>query len=180
MSPPQPRPATGRLPMILWAVSCVLVLGAIIGGLGVTGGPLVQREHRFDELRVQRLNHLLGEIQQYTEQHGRLPNPEQLRALAPRTTLDPATNKPLGYTVGGAQSFSLCATFTRAYPANDHPGQTRNATSELMIERPATAGPHCFRFEYESRPSDVSHELFQFRRVSGEPPQPSPRTHSRS
>ena len=99
--------------LIAWIVSAV-ILASIVYGFFLIGLPSSQRARRFDEQRVNNLTTLQSEIINYWQQKDELP--QSIDALRSQITgfvppVDPETAQPYEYTVVGALSFNLCATF---------------------------------------------------------------------
>lgn len=100
-------------PVVLWGLSLLLILGAVGGGLMITGGPAHQRAIRMDQQRNRDLNALRSQIQQYFQENDKLPETlANLKYIPSETLHDPETHQPYDYRIISPESFSLCATFT--------------------------------------------------------------------
>lgn len=99
--------------------SCVVALigGSIIGGFFMVGSPTEERLRRADERRVGDLQYIQSELISYWQNKQSLPEKlemlrDDLRGV--NVPSDPETGTPYGFEVKGPESFSLCATFSRA------------------------------------------------------------------
>lgn len=104
-------PGTGRVLSVLAAVVVLLALGA---GLWTIGAPWVQRDVRLDERREKELDRLHDAVEEHWRENGALPASLQLLASRPGVRLaivDPKTGESYGYTITGATTFQLCASF---------------------------------------------------------------------
>lgn len=102
------------------AVTAVVIV-SIITGFFIIGSPLTQRARRFDERRAGDLQTIQWEIVNYWQKKNRLPATldalsDDIRGFVPPH--DPETAAAYEYAVSGANSFSLCATFTMASAAD--------------------------------------------------------------
>ena len=108
---PEARSSLPRL--AAWIIGFVAFAG-IASGFFIVGSPAAQREHRFDERRINDLQTIQNEIINYWMTKGDLPTePTDLRnsisGFTPPT--DPKTETPYEYRVLTPVSFELCATF---------------------------------------------------------------------
>ncbi len=136
--------APSRWPAIFWAISCLLVLGALAGGLFLTGGPVHQRKVRMDNQRISDLSSLRYRIAQYDTEHKRLPATlSKLPPSSQEAMADPQTGQPYRYRVTGRDGFELCADFqTDSRPQEGR----RNGYYPLNGFPEHPAGAYCYRF----------------------------------
>jgi len=89
---------------------------AVVAGFFVVGSPTQERIRKIDARRVNDLQLLQGEIVNYWQNKGELPQAlgdlrDDIRGVTiPR---DPETGAEYGYSVGAPETFTLCATFMR-------------------------------------------------------------------
>lgn len=110
------EPYKSKVPRRVAYVTSAVVLGMLALGFVIAGSPAQQREIRMDEQRVNDLSFIQAEMVRFWQLKDRLPeNLEELendiRGIS--IPLDPVTDEPYEYTVKGALSFELCATFTQ-------------------------------------------------------------------
>ncbi len=96
-----------------------VVLASIIGGFFVVGSPATQRARKFDQQRINDLQMVRNQIDQYYSQKQELP--QSLQDLATTfpgyiTPQDPQTQQPYEYIPKNNLNFDLCATFTTKSP----------------------------------------------------------------
>lgn len=125
-----------------------IVLGSIILGFLVMGSPTTQRELRMDAERVNNLSTIQYQIVDYWQRNSKLPATladlnDSLGYYGVPT--DPETNQPYTYSVTGANTFQLCATFAQS-SAIEMNGEYY---PELSMVKDASnwkhdAGNHCF------------------------------------
>ena len=105
--------------IFIYAVIAIVAC-AIIAGFFFIGSPAEQRLIRFDEQRVQNLQFIQGEVLNYWQSKGKLPEKladlvDSIRGIS--VPQDPETNANYVYNVKGVQTFELCADFAR--PSQD-------------------------------------------------------------
>ncbi len=126
-----------------------VVAVAVVGGFFVVGSPATERVRRFDERRVSDLQSIQWETVNYWQKKGRLPSEisalrDDIRGFVPPS--DPETGMAYEYTPEGADSFSLCATFSMANDAKDVAGVSRPVPMGAEGENWAHgAGRACFK-----------------------------------
>src|SRR6478609_7172000 len=103
-----------------------VMLGSIVGGLLITGGPDRQRLIRFDETRSEHLNRLETKIERYFEEKKNLPQKlDDLRNLydtdlTESALVDPVSKKHYNYYKINDNSFKVCTIFqTELLPKYD-------------------------------------------------------------
>lgn len=110
----------------------VLAIVAIIAGFMLFGFPSQAREYRFDETRVNDLQSIQSQVTYYYQAKNVLP--VSLAALTDSISgfsapIDPSTGAAYEYKTTGAQSFELCATFSR-----------QSFASQTTVPQPAGLG----------------------------------------
>jgi hypothetical protein len=131
------------LPTALWAIACLVIVAAVIGGLITTGGPAAQRERRMDEHRARDLAEIQRLLANYYQTHRALP--DSLEPLAgpelERFRRDPVSGKAYVYRKTGADTFELCAAFSTDTTRDRHrPYET--PYGDALDTHPK--GYHCF------------------------------------
>ena len=121
---------------LITIASSAVVAVAILAGLYLSGSPAEQRLLRLDERRVSALMQLSYTISNYREESGRLPpelavlvDGQRLRSLP----ADPQTGRVYTYEIAGADSYRLCAEFSRA--------SVETVPADFWAH---PAGKHCF------------------------------------
>ncbi|MCB9802701.1 hypothetical protein H6761_01615 [Candidatus Nomurabacteria bacterium] len=104
-----------KLPVTIAATLLVIMVASIVWGFFLIGAPSQQRDHRFDEQRVQDLQLLQSQIINYWQNKEVLPT--ELSQLENdisgyQVANDPETKADYQYQVLGDLSFELCADFT--------------------------------------------------------------------
>jgi len=97
---------------------------AIVAGLIISGPPWHRRDLRLDQQRVNDLQLLSSQVEQYWQRNERLP--QSLTDLIDGTHVsgipsDPATGQAYGYRVEEPRNFALCTNFT--LPSEPAPAQ---------------------------------------------------------
>jgi len=98
---------------LAWILSLVVV-ASIVSGFFIVGTPGDQRRMKFDEQRINHLQELQGQIINFWQQKGTLPeNLDQLENSLSgfEVRKDPKTEEPYGYSVKSEFVFELCANF---------------------------------------------------------------------
>ncbi|PCI28992.1 hypothetical protein COB52_02975 [Candidatus Kaiserbacteria bacterium] len=96
-----------------FAVSAILAV-SIVAGFFIMGSPQTQRELRFDAQRIENLRMIQNEVTSYYRTAEKLPSSlETLKdpLVGSYIENDPETGDAYEYTVTGALTFELCATF---------------------------------------------------------------------
>jgi hypothetical protein len=158
------QPSKSLLPTTLWAISCGVIMIAVISGLWMTGGPMAQRARRMDEHRARDLAEIQRLLADYYQTRQALP--DTLDALAgpelENFRQDPASGKPYTYRKTGVDTFELCANFTTDTTRDRHrPYET--PYGDAMDIHPS--GYHCFPMKKgpeSNRPGD----FIRFQRVA--------------
>lgn len=113
-----------RLRIFVGMVVGMVVIASIVG-LFVAGSPGKERERRFDEQRINDLQHISSVIDMHYERVGRLPYDlgelttarDSVYRIDPMT--DPATGELYNYGVMGEDTYELCATFDQESTGSD-------------------------------------------------------------
>jgi hypothetical protein len=128
-------------------VAFAVILGSIVGGLLITGGPDRQRLIRFDQTRAHHLNSIESKIQQYFREKNRLPaqladvNGFDSNLDANGLPVDPVTKQSYSYLKVNDFSFKICATFqTELLPS---PGSNFNGDYYFRSLRYHKQGLQC-------------------------------------
>jgi hypothetical protein len=116
MSKPKVEILKDAFPKLLWGLSCLVILGAIAGGMSLTGGPQKQRFIKLDAQRERDLFRIERNIISYYNDHEALPlnltTLERLPKQYEDSDQDPQTNQYYDYQKLGAEQFQLCAVFS--------------------------------------------------------------------
>lgn len=150
-----------RFPAILWSIACLAVIGSIISGLSVTGGPQQERMRRMDDSRAQDLSQIRYTINSYYQQHHQLPEAIQGLNLTREQLYDPATHKLYGYRKIDNTRYELCARFdldTNQQTQADYPQSYRYESSNGELGR-HPKGKYCFKMVKSTQDSSVGHAL---------------------
>jgi hypothetical protein len=133
------------------AAATLAVLGALVWGFVVVGGPASRRTERMDGRRLDDLRAIHAEIVSLVRDPQKKdvlkqPLPKTLAELASRARYrkislnDPETAEPYEFRVTGDSTYVLCATFARA----------REATHDVFWNH--GAGHHCFTIDAKDPP----------------------------
>ena len=127
----------------IMATAAIAVIGSVIGGFFIVGGPAAQRNRRFDERRVSDLSVLQDQIIGYWTQKDNLP--EKLDDLRDPTRgfeppLDPETDLPYEYRVLAPLSFEMCAVFATEQKTDDRHG--------IYVPQPASFAKEAVSFSW--------------------------------
>lgn len=103
--------------LLIFILTIIMVI-AVVFGIGETGSPFEVRQRKFDEQRVTRLSGISSLIETSYISKQKLPN--NLNDLDMATNyygdtnikLDPETNKEFEYHSGSGSSYQLCANFS--------------------------------------------------------------------
>jgi hypothetical protein len=117
------------------AIAAFLVVVAL--GFWKTRGPSSQRLVRTDEKRIQNMSQLANEISRQYMQHGK-QLPAGLSGSQKTKYADPATGKPLEYSLRTPNDFTLCTTFSASSPKEESNG--------MFAFWSHPSGPKCFDF----------------------------------
>lgn len=145
----------------------VIVAGACIAGLVITGGPGQARKEKEDEARLTAVSQTAFALACYHQAKGEIPEDltqieaalgdaatgirEPGRCLDARTATDPVTGAPFRLQREGAKVTHICATFAAKHDADEtvfSPVRT-GVIPGLNDARPA-AGEHCFAVNLEA------------------------------
>ncbi len=149
-----PRKTQITFPQLLWGFSALVIITAIILGIGLTGGPGKQRILKRDRERVTQLERLRNGIDEFTRQKGRLPQSlTELRQtktvhIPRRFYVDPYTGEPFDYTAF-KKEYELCATFEA--PTEDNEATMSNVWNHSV-------GYQCTRLPMASLPPGEKRE----------------------
>lgn len=163
----EPEVRQSAIPIVLWAITAVVIVFAIIAGLMLTGGPEVQRAKRMDEHRARDFGEIQRMIADYYQLNHKLPETLEVLtdAQARHATRDPVTSQPYEYRKTNDDTFELCATFQidttkeRRFPYESPYGDAGNVHP---------VGRYCYalkKLESNGRPDD----FIRFQRVSARP-----------
>jgi hypothetical protein len=133
------------------AAATLAVLGAVVWGFLIVGGPLARRTERMDQRRIDDLRTIHAEIVALVRdpKHPETPKqplPRTLEELAARaryrkiSLVDPETGEPYEFRVTGPTTYVLCATFA----------QPRDETHDVFWNH--AAGRHCFTIDVKDPP----------------------------
>lgn len=157
--------APSRWPAVLWSLSCLLVVGAVAGGLFLTGGPGYQRKVKMDNQRINDFSALRYEIARYQADHKALPpalsdltgayNPDIKKHIS-----DPESGQPYVYRTLEGGGFELCADFQTStrederrrsgyYSPNGFPAHPAGHYCYRFTPRADRSGPDADRFEVQ-------------------------------
>jgi hypothetical protein len=139
----------------LLGVASVVMIGAVVAGLGAVGTPAHQRALRLDQARLQDLGVIARGVQYYWTQHHALPLDLSAYEVSGGRGVDRATGKPYVYSLLNVESYSLCATFDLASDAGDG---GRSNPYMYVPDAPRwkhPAGQHCFVFLMDHGSSPV-------------------------
>lgn len=94
-----------------------VVVAAVVAGFFVVGSPQEERLRKLDERRVGDLQFIQGQVVNFWQNKGRLPNnlaelEDDIRGT--RVPTDPETGLAYGYEARGPETLALCATFALA------------------------------------------------------------------
>lgn len=100
---------------ILGSIVIATVIAAVAGALIILGPPKVQRQHKFDERRIQDLMSIENTVNSFWVRHKALPPDILTLSREPGFSLpmtDPERGNPYVFEVTGLDSFRLCAEFS--------------------------------------------------------------------
>jgi type II secretory pathway pseudopilin PulG len=142
---------SAAMKLLAAAVSAVVV-ASLVGSVFVLGSPAEQRQRRLDEHRLQDLQSIARSIQSYAKSNNNTLPPD-LQALEKETGLgrvptDSDTRMPYEYKTLDAQSYHLCAVFSR--PSSDDDRASRYA---YEWHRSHAAGKQCFKYTLDNNDS---------------------------
>lgn len=153
---------TARTPLVLWSVAAMVILGAVIMGLIVTGGPQVQRAKKMDRERVSDLSTIRHHIQNYINDEKKLP--ENFLDLKAKTKdsqwfpVDPATRESYGYHKKDDAHFALCAVFQLD---NRHTDEAERVEEAIPEEKNYLhpKGKHCYQYYVKETGDDQKRQF---------------------
>jgi hypothetical protein len=147
----------------------VLIVSSIGFGFYVFGSPMTQRSIKFDQERISQLNNIQYQIINYWQRKGTLPNTltDLNDPLAyENIPADPETKQAYGYKKTGAQTFELCATFSKDTDTIKKLANSYNYESYPVIKEQNNwdhpAGEHCFARSIDAdlypitKPTDIN------------------------
>ena len=149
----------------------VLVVAVLVTGFILLGSPSKQRSIALDARRVQDLQTLANQINEYSRQHAlelrasstSSTSPASLQDIVSYTTKygsklvmsDPISNIPYEYRKTGERDYELCAEFaTDSKDSNTRNNYYPSPYGGTLWEHPA--GRHCFTFAINKSPYDGS------------------------
>ena len=152
-----------RVPLLIWMLSSLVVLGTIIAAIRMVGRPSDQRQLQADVQRTIDLLILNRYITGYHIGHHVLPpSLDSLRkelVLSERIPRDPKTNAPYDYGKQAEDTFRLCAQFALPQtPASKHQNFFNYHTQHYDF-RYHNAGKHCFTFQHQKDPRTLKYPL---------------------
>jgi hypothetical protein len=112
VSVPRAQSSLGRR---LAIAGTIVVVGAVVASVWVTGSPSAQRAARLDARRVNDLDDIKDAIRRHVDDHGALPASLAALAREPGIHLsiaDPVTGTIYEFAVTGPRSYRLCASFS--------------------------------------------------------------------
>jgi predicted acylesterase/phospholipase RssA len=132
---------TGAGRITFGVVAALAVTGAVVAGLFALGSPREQRARRLDERRLDHLREIAATVDLHWTRDGRLISSlEEVHSeLQLSGDRDPESGEPYAYEPLGEDRYRLCATFSRATPAE-------SAATRGDFWRHG-AGRHCFELE---------------------------------
>ena len=109
------------LKKIFYISVVVLVLAAVVSGLFIIGSPAEQRLQRFDQQRVNDLQNITWQIENYYRTNEELPKSlDELDISDPRMVLqDPETAERYNYEIIADKEYKLCAKFNLSSEESD-------------------------------------------------------------
>jgi len=119
------------------------MIGAIAGGLMLTGGPQTERMRRMDERRASDLQQIKSALKSKYQTNHVLPDTLSALENMEDYTQDPVNGKPYIYHKTGRDRFRLCATF-----ALDNREQSANEYMPYQNFSRHPAGFYCFNLHY--------------------------------
>jgi hypothetical protein len=135
------------------AVVAIVTITAV-GGLWTAGSPSAERAHRFDDRRISDLQSISYAIDNYWGINKSLPKDletlSKTRDVYVGSIVDPETSTPYEYTLTDSDSYTLCAEFATATPANEDP--RINTVNSRYWEH--SEGHACFNIDVR-KPSDL-------------------------
>jgi hypothetical protein len=140
----------------LLGVASIVMIGAVVAGLGAVGTPAHQRALRLDQVRVQDLSAIARGIQNHWAQHHELPLDLSDYEVNNGHGVDKATGTPYVYSLLNVKSYSLCATFDAS---SDAVAERRSNPYSYVPDAPQwkhPAGRHCFAFLVDHGSSPVN------------------------
>ena len=126
---------------VVLSIATAVVLGSIVAGVLLVGGPAEGRIERLDDERVEDLQGIMRAVDRYWKDHEQLPGMLEDLAAGPReqvNTIDPASAEPYGYAVLDENAYRLCAVF------DGESRPRRRASADFWGH---SAGRQCFELE---------------------------------
>mgnify|MGYP001814209776 CR=1 FL=1 len=126
---------------VVLAIATAVVLGSIVAGVLLVGGPAEGRIERLDDERVEDLQGIMRAVDRYWKDHEQLPGTLEDLAADPReqvNTIDPASAEAYDYAVLDEKTYRLCAVFD---------GESRSRRRAPAGFWSHASGRHCFELE---------------------------------
>ena len=120
------------------SIASVVVLGSIVAGVILVGGPAEGRIERLDDERVEDLQEIMRAVDRFWSDQEQLPGTLEDLARDPReqvNTMDPASAEPYEYAVLDENTYRLCAVF------DGESRPLRRAAADFWSH---SGGRHCF------------------------------------
>jgi len=141
----------------LWrVVATVIVISSIVWGFAVLGSPRTQQLYKYDEQKINDLQNLDAQVNNYFYSHKKLP--DTLAEIAEGNYyvpfLDPQTQKPYEYKKTSANTYELCADFNKASDENSSISYRYYGTYNISWNH--TEGYTCFKRTLNLDSSDTS------------------------
>mgnify|MGYP001563284845 CR=1 FL=1 len=132
---------------IFWRIIAgVIVIGSIVWGFAVLGLPRTQRLIKYDEQKVNDLQTINNQVENFYSTKGMLP--ENLQEMVSGnynyyiTQTDSQTQKPYGYVKTGETTYNLCAEFNKALSLRNNTYSEYGGDGYVNWNHPA--GHYCF------------------------------------
>jgi len=123
---------------VVLSIATAVVLGSIVAGVILVGGPAEGRIERLDDERVEDLQSIMRAVDQFWKDHDRLPETLEDLARDPReqvSTIDPTSGEAYEYVVLDENTYRLCAVFD---------GESRAPSRAPAGFWSHASGRHCF------------------------------------
>ena len=120
------------------SIASLVVLGSIVAGVILVGGPAEGRIERLDDERVEDLQGIMRAVDRFWSDHERLPAGLEDLARDPRTrvnTIDPGSAEAYEYSILNEDTYQLCAVF------DGESRPLRRAAADFWSH---SGGRHCF------------------------------------
>jgi hypothetical protein len=135
--------ANSKIPKIMAGVTITVIILSFIGSFFIIESPSLARAKAYDRTRIQQLQNLRYNIENYYYQNKKLPiNLEELTSENAYLQLkDPQTDKPYQYNVIDQNNYELCADFETS---NKEPDYSQDFYAAEFAHE---AGYYCFKLK---------------------------------